>query len=793
MKTRKRRGMLLLVVLALLSLFAMMSVAFVVMAGAARDSAEKIRSMDVQFDPPGKLENMAVNLVVRGSPITPSQANNPNFFPPSAITWQSLLEKIYGFDTVGTLANSCTLNINSVNSVCNGQFIEFALPQYNPGTDVYPTNTPVDPFHCVGCVLTMLDGPAAGQSTRIVGINPLTYNVQMAAFEGGVQPVTAAYPTAHYIVNGFPYSGMGFGYSNTTGGLTTTAFLPNAPPSSPNSGSPSWAALGGMNGIIPGGVNSDYTAADYTDPLVALAVSDGSGGVMVPIPSMHRADLLSYQVAQNSNLFSASGVAQLRQCMFRPNSIDHPIFSATVNPNFNPLWDGVTNAWDPVKNPKGYKWDVDNMGRGRPDSVWVDLGMPVRYTADGRAYKPLFAILCLDMDGRLNLNAHGSLAQTIGDPGTPSGYYAPQNVEAYQSLNNGIYQADTGVYSAWGKATPQTAFAGPVGGATTAKPPVALPRGQGTGPAEVNLMPLFRNLSSPATFYSANYQYLLAGYNGTMGRYGPLTGRRTGSIGALPGLAGSGSLLTINQAFPYSGDMKPVSGTYWTMSGGTLDAYGTPPDFQTIGAIGLDTAGRRIDISMGGQVANGPYDIDLTRNAAHGVNVAAFDNPYSVAEFEHVLRWTDRDAATLPAAPGQSDEQRQRVDPQRPLRGVHRGELQRAGLARGFAVQPAAVPAQQALRPSGRSSLRTVLQERRHQHQHPAHGPVGHVAASSLGSDPRFEDGHQPSLRRRRVLAGRPGPIEHYSLPPRRHPARRVAENPARSAGYDGRDAAAIH
>ncbi len=70
---------------------------------------------------------------------------------------------------------------------------------------------------------------------------------------------------------------------------------------------------------------------------------------------------------------------------------------------------------------------MDNDGDGVPDSVWVDLGLPVRYTADGRAYKPLFAILCLDLDGRLNLNAHGSYAQT------QSGYY--QQIERADSTN----------------------------------------------------------------------------------------------------------------------------------------------------------------------------------------------------------------------------------------------------------------------------------------------------------------------------------------------------------------------
>ena len=48
--------------------------------------------------------------------------------------------------------------------------------------------------------------------------------------------------------------------------------------------------------------------------------------------------------------------------------------------------------------PASSFWDVDQGGDGVPDSVWVDLGLPVRYTTDGRAYRPLTAILCLDLD-----------------------------------------------------------------------------------------------------------------------------------------------------------------------------------------------------------------------------------------------------------------------------------------------------------------------------------------------------------------------------------------------------------
>ena len=53
-------------------------------------------------------------------------------------------------------------------------------------------------------------------------------------------------------------------------------------------------------------------------------------------------------------------------------------------------------------------WDIDNDNDGVADSIWVDLGSPVKSTPDGRLYKPLYAILCVDLDGRLNVNAHGT-------------------------------------------------------------------------------------------------------------------------------------------------------------------------------------------------------------------------------------------------------------------------------------------------------------------------------------------------------------------------------------------------
>ena len=82
--------------------------------------------------------------------------------------------------------------------------------------------------------------------------------------------------------------------------------------------------------------------------------------------------------------------------MMRPNPADHPNFTGS-NPNFNPVWDGVTPVGSGMQKIAGQgggaatptgkiiqyggMWDVDNDGDGVPDSVWVDLGMPVRIGA----------------------------------------------------------------------------------------------------------------------------------------------------------------------------------------------------------------------------------------------------------------------------------------------------------------------------------------------------------------------------------------------------------------------------
>ena len=57
------------------------------------------------------------------------------------------------------------------------------------------------------------------------------------------------------------------------------------------------------------------------------------------------------------------------------------------------------------------QWDVDNDGDGIPDSIWLDLNLPLITMVDGKLVKILIAPMIEDMDSRLNIQAVGDLSQ----------------------------------------------------------------------------------------------------------------------------------------------------------------------------------------------------------------------------------------------------------------------------------------------------------------------------------------------------------------------------------------------
>ena len=532
-----RRGVLLLLVLGLLALFALVAVAFVIISGQSQRSSRITQRVDQTQNDPQRQLNEAMMQVARG----------PSNFA-SVMGPHSLLEDVYGNTSVYA-------QITNAASVAGGQLIEFTYLVASPNMP-YPTNTPAwvadtDYQHRLGCVATFLDSPLMGESTRIVGRNPTTGNFQLLAT--GSISLGNIVSGMRILINGIPFSGTGFGFNPGTGKLDLTyvidpnnanpqyqqwlttnpssplltatatkfsaALLPNMPLAaylySPDS------LISGAPGGIPGGANEDYDAADYQNMLLGtptLPTTLPSGSVVLKnIPSMHRPALVNYwynDLANDPSLknyegtfWNSTGLSsnQKTSALQSPLSISDPIALQNVinfkrriimrplpesNPDFTGSNQSVTptNPWDPINGP----WDVDNDGDGVADSIWVDLGFPVRAAKNGKLYKPLFAILCLDMDGRLNLNAHGDLAETINnDTVNPANNY-------YNPLPSTI-TGDPSFHPEY--------FAG-------GTLPTSLIRGRGFGPAEINLNAIFPVAASSI------YQQLLTGNGIYEGRYG---------------------------------------------------------------------------------------------------------------------------------------------------------------------------------------------------------------------------------------------------------------------------------
>ena len=618
-----RRGVLLLVVLALLAIFALVGVAFVVMTHQAQRSALPVERIEQgtdtsQLAPARTLLQQAIMQVLHGPSGTAT-----------VMSGHGLLDEMYGngwvsgmISAAGTVTNFAQLiNITPANT--------FVL-NTPAGTTTLGTvpSVAAEIARRGGCVLTITNqyrsgnqsNPIYGLSTRIVGINPSATNFQVMAFPS-TDPTTnlPLVPQAGdtFVINGPAFSGTGFGFDATGNALTATAGTNTGPlalmPNHANNRNPA------------GGANSDYTAADFQHMLLAAQVATGAGTTVRTLPSMQRPALCRYwaeQVAPSSTFTDGTVTAAAAQAMpadlkraiiMRPLPDDHPDFTGS-NPSytgagngsyqsgFNPCWDGVS-TYGQATPP--FSWDVDNDGDGVPDSVWIDLGLPVQTTSDGRLYKPLFALLCVDLDGRVNLNAHGSLAQlSAGSVAltSPTGATAP---------DNGV-------------------------------------RGQGFGPAEVNLLSFLGS--------SATYSQLLTG--GTLsgnpyeGRYGSRK---------LPGTTDLDGAYA-NRWFEYAGQTNGANNDYWwgfwsNPTNYVLDSYGSPPDPFGVGGVTLDTAGRPVykctataGYGFGSGISDSPYQLNLGPGALRGLSSTqnTQNNLFSPSELELLLRPYDRDAPSLP-------------------------------------------------------------------------------------------------------------------------------------------------
>jgi hypothetical protein len=285
---------------------------------------------------------------------------------------------------------------------------------------------------------------------------------------------------------------------------------------------------------------------------------------------------------------------------------------------------------------------IDNDGDGVADSGFVDLGLPPVVDAKGNVLQPEVAVLVLDLDGRLNVNAHGSAtdAQTAG---------------RYPTLN------------------------GPTVSATTV-PLYQLPRGLAGGPAEVSLSRslLFSNTNTTteATVVQ-DATYSLAGrtINGSTGA-DTVTGRETPKIDGAEGRFGdrvtTGTIsAVVGTGVANHNDQVSRPGDAWRATAGVSGSsrnffdvpgrFGTPWDVKQRMRVWVDDFGQPVyykpDWSTAGtaddDVVDDPYEVNLTRLGARAgyastpAGVVPTDNLYTPAELEGLLRYHDPDSMKL--------------------------------------------------------------------------------------------------------------------------------------------------
>ncbi|MDP6442475.1 MAG: hypothetical protein QGG36_24780 [Pirellulaceae bacterium] len=849
-RQKPNRGVVLLVVLSLLILFVVIGLTFIVTSTQFRATAETVSKRKRVEEDPIKLIDLSLYQLLR---------DTPGSTLPSSIHGHSLLADEYGNDGVrgqldvsylaplsyaGMDAAWGRAGVDDNNSgapdeiaergaegsddlirwSASSEFVEFAFTFSGLGSQPFGKHPLVDrrmlfDDYFNGAVLTMLDGPMSGHSTRVIdyyvtrgvdgvwgtvaggtngdgdddnngvvndisekGFGDDQFWVRVEAFPsdagatGLPDSALPGLPGDTFLINGKPFNGTGFGYTPATFNLDAVTYDQGLDggwgvrgSDDDGDGATDEADEAGFAGsddvplptaLLPhfgghpipttiapdiGGADETYDAVDYQNAFLAMIPADVRAGV---IPSFHRPALINFWANHpNANVrrhywpaTSPNWRDHRRKMYFRPMPWDHPNFSgsnpamgvpqsvwrqgvdtewgiANVDDDNNGVVDDATEVGWPGSDDfivrvadtallnaitAGQAFDVDNTGDGKKDSVWMDIGLPIKTAQDGRQYKPLVAMAVVDLDGRANVNVAGNLHQrpmqnNVGvNPAATSG---PNTGVGYLQYTTWLLGADgqPGVAGYDDDGANGADDPGEIGAPgsddvfTTIAPQLQAPlryasiipnmagisqmiapRGHGAGPAEMFLHPLLgaetnsllvnRYSGGVAGDFNVNTMtsqiiglddsWSLVKNQGTPFNYSQTVipvpmGMSTALVTLWRGPDGEPGRANYDDDRNGTTDDLSELGAPFSDDQRTLSKYQSPPDVRGSGATVIDPRGHLTHINQGfaNETIDDPYEaVPTVQELRQVVRAgASFREGFSLADLEPVLRYNDGD------------------------------------------------------------------------------------------------------------------------------------------------------
>jgi hypothetical protein len=522
--SRSRRGVLLLVVLSMLTLFLMLGATYLVAASRARRAARAFAdsaNATVRTEDGVKLVDAALLSVVRGTVNTSSQIGSGD----------DLLGDRYGANTI-----SGTMTGNASGSI----------------VITVPTARLSEPANLAGRVITFTLPGLGTPSTRII------------------RAVDDPTGTTLYVPGG-----------PTVGGHMLTTARINSAKASASATKPHFVING--RDFDDSGTNEPYDAVDSLNPFLGKIVATG-----------------------------------------------------TVTPSFD------ATAGSP---------SIDNDGDGTPDSGWIDVGLPKVVDDSGTVLTAKAAIFVIDLDGRLNVNTHGSTSDA--DSPERAGGFSPSGKNLY----------------------PDYVF----GSGTI--PLSKLTRGMGLGPSEIAIAST--SLLGPNT--GTGLPEMLGGaaartntpLDNATNRPTPAIGNPEGRYGETAWDVSTADLLAVPKpGLPAIDDNATIDRWVSSSTAGNsvryfedgYTRYGAPPDLKGRMKVWVDDNGQPVYYKPSwskptgrgytdDEIIDDPYELDLgpkgsrtgyvaTPSNANATN-SPRDNIYTVADAEGILRYYDPDAIRL--------------------------------------------------------------------------------------------------------------------------------------------------